>query len=119
VPDYAVSAQAKNDTLKGLVFYATDDAAPALQDSFAVDIAVINVNQKPSVTLSAPANGAQAVATSTAFTWAGSDPDGDALTYTLFIGTLADQLEQVYKGSEKTLSEGNRRAAELLMKEPA
>lgn len=104
VPDYGLSSQGRNDTLYAMVFDATDNASPAMSDSFTLTILVENINRIPELTLLAPDNGALVVAEGTVFQWSGGDPDGDSLIYHLLVGTLPDQLERAYVGSSHFFS---------------
>ena len=105
VPSYDVSSQKQNDTLPDLTFFASDTSG--FRDSITINIVVKNVNREPSVTLLSPSNGGMCIAKDNKFIWSGSDADNDYLSYTLFIGTLADQLEQVYHGADTTFSQAS------------
>ncbi len=69
-------------------------------DTFAIGITVKNVNRALTITLQEPVNGAKGIARNTLFKWNGSDPGGGRLTYTLYLGTLSNQLEVVYTGKD-------------------
>ncbi|MGG1662872.1 DNRLRE domain-containing protein [Brevibacillus sp. NRS-1366] len=63
---------------------------PASTNSGTSQLLVLEPNSDPIVTLTSPANN-QTIkqGTDINFQWSGSDPDGDALTYTLQVGTSA------------------------------
>ncbi|HOY67498.1 MAG TPA: Ig-like domain-containing protein [Candidatus Ozemobacteraceae bacterium] len=49
-------------------------------------------------TLQAPADAAVQVATQPTLAWTAEDPDGDTLSYDVFLGPAADQLETIFTG---------------------
>ncbi len=56
-------------------------------------------------TLLAPADGANGVSVPTVFQWQGSDPDGDTLSYELYVGTAPESLtlQATTDGTEETI----------------
>ena len=66
-------------------FYSSDNSAYYYWPKM-----IIYYNMKPSVSLSSPPNGAVLTDTTPSFSWDGSDPDGDQLTYKLYIDDDSD-----------------------------
>jgi uncharacterized protein (TIGR02145 family)/uncharacterized repeat protein (TIGR02543 family) len=80
-----------------LIFTVTDKSTKANSKSFTV---IVRYNRKPNpAILSTPAANAISVALKPTFTWTdGTDPDGDAVTYTLKYGTTQTNLNQSITG---------------------
>lgn len=103
VPDFSVSSQEGNERFADIFFIAIDNSGQ--RDSLAIDILVENKNRAPTISLVSPTNGMQGVAKNGSLKWTGKDSDSDLLTYTLFLGLLPDQFEQVYRGTDTSFSD--------------
>jgi hypothetical protein len=68
-----------------------------------VKLTVLHVNHMPSVKLYVPTNGSQVQSDKVKLVWVGSDPDGDNLTYDLYID----------RGNGLALEQGGLKEAEL------
>jgi hypothetical protein len=96
IPTSGVSTQESNKSFPDVIFYAKDSYGSI--DSFKISIVVVNSNRTPVIALQQPLNGALAIARTDTIKWGGTDSDNDTLTYSLYVGTLPDQLELVYNG---------------------
>jgi len=105
LPLYEVSSQQRDTMFTDIIFYAVDSSG--LEDSLVVNISVENTNRPPSALLISPNNGETGVAKNNAFKWSAVDPDGDSLTFSLFLGTISGELEMIYQGRDTIYNNQN------------